>query len=124
MARKKRTEFLAQQKNRTSIVLAMSKGMREKIFKNEHLADIEDIIINNLDLLESRMDTVDDLPKARNKNILFRTKIRQRTQLLPIHNGDNNKSNRRASNFQFLNQAFNLSKPKVSNTNEQLKPNE
>lgn len=39
------------QKNRTSIAMALSKGMKERILKNEHLADIEDLIINNLDRL-------------------------------------------------------------------------
>jgi hypothetical protein len=38
--KKKRKEYSIQQKNRTSIALALSKGMKEKIFKNEHLADI------------------------------------------------------------------------------------
>ncbi len=83
------------QKNRTSIAMALNKGMKERIFKNEHLADIEDLIINNLDRLEGfggRGREADSPSKGGfqrvpiKKNIFFRPQARQHTQILPIHN--------------------------------------
>jgi hypothetical protein len=37
-----------QVKNRTSIVTALSKRMKEKIFQNEQVSEFEDLMIQNL----------------------------------------------------------------------------
>ena len=83
------------QRNRTSIAVALTKGMKERVFKNEHLADIEDLIINNLDRLESGIQSRDNHRVYQNKNHLSpitkrnmfsRSKVRQQTQNLEVDN--------------------------------------
>jgi hypothetical protein len=83
---KRHKDAASLQRNRTSIAMALSKGMKERIFKNEHLADIEDLIINNLDRLEGESPSKGFKRGPIKKNIFFRAQVRQHTQLLPIHN--------------------------------------
>jgi hypothetical protein len=92
-----------QMKSRPSIATALSKRVKENVFKAEGIQGIENLIIKNLDLFTNitgpSNQKLEDQP-------FFRHHLRQQTVKVKPSILLKNKPHRNSSNFGFLNNAF------------------